>query len=103
MLDACACILQVTERLAVADVVADEREARALQHAFIILGEASKRVSALTRHDHPEIAWGDIAGMRDVLVHAYHRVSLVLLWETAMRDVPALHAALKSLLPTSGA
>ena len=36
-----------------------------------IMGEATKRLSASFRDSHPNIPWRQIAGMRDILIHAY--------------------------------
>jgi uncharacterized protein with HEPN domain len=98
MLNAAGFIVDTTARRTLEDLQRDETLQRAVQHAFIILGEAAKRVAVSTRDAHPGIAWAEVAGMRDVLVHAYHRVSLALLWETALHDVPPLQSALAGLL-----
>lgn len=39
----------------------------------------------------------EITGMRDKLVHDYMGVDLETVWETATRDIPVLHAALRAL------
>jgi uncharacterized protein with HEPN domain len=36
-----------------------------------IIGEATKRLSDRCRQCHPQIPWREMAGMRDVLIHAY--------------------------------
>ncbi len=35
-----------------------------------------------------------MAGLRDILVHAYYKVDTILLWDTVKNDIPKLHKAL---------
>jgi uncharacterized protein with HEPN domain len=55
-----------------------------LQDAVIrcleILGEATKRLSPEFRRLHPDLPWRAMAGMRDVLIHAYDQVDLEEVW-----------------------
>lgn len=41
-----------------------------------VIGEAARNVSAEFRAAHPEILWSKMIGMRNELIHAYHRVRL---------------------------
>lgn len=63
------------------------------------MGEAVKRLSMNFRKAHPEIDWTSIAGLRDVLIHAYDTVDMALVWEIALIDVPKLKRQLEPLLP----
>ena len=71
----------------------------AVQYRLIILGEAAKRLTPRFRETHDHIAWSDVAGLRDVLVHAYHRVDAGQVFRIATRDVPNLLAYIEPLLP----
>lgn len=71
----------------------------AILHQFLVLGEATKRVSDDFKARHPDLPWRQMARMRDRLIHGYHIVNLSLVWETASRDIPALLARLEPLLP----
>jgi uncharacterized protein with HEPN domain len=55
-----------------------------LQDAVIrcleVLGEATKRLSREIRIAHTEIPWRAMAGMRDVLIHAYDQIDLEEVW-----------------------
>lgn len=60
-----------------------------LQDAVIrcleILGEATKRLSPEVRRLHPDLPWRAMAGMRDVLIHAYDQVDLEEVWMAYQR------------------
>ncbi len=71
----------------------------AVQYRLIILGEAAKRLTPGFRESHHDITWSDVAGLRDVLVHAYHRVDAGQVFRIATRDVPNLLAYIEPLLP----
>ncbi|GIW81349.1 MAG: hypothetical protein KatS3mg105_3156 [Gemmatales bacterium] len=64
------------ERYAGRDKVAFERD-ELLQvwflHHLQIIGEAARALPAEVRQLAPEIEWGKIIGMRNVLVHGYSR------------------------------
>lgn len=64
-----------------------------------IVGEAAKQVSPAFRDAHPGIPWRGMAGMRDVLIHAYRNVDLPEVWKVATTAVPDLIAALAPLVP----
>ena len=80
------------------DFEADLKTQSAVQHQLIVLGEAAKRLSGEFRGRHNGVEWREVAGLRDVLTHAYHRVSLLHVWEVATEDVPGLLAYLEPLL-----
>jgi len=62
-----------------------------LQDAVIrcleILGEATKRLSPEFRRLHPDLPLRAMAGMRDVLIHAYDQVDLEEVWMAYQRFV----------------
>jgi uncharacterized protein with HEPN domain len=76
----------------------DLKTQSAVLHQLMILGEATKRLSAETRQETPEIPWSLIAGMRDHLIHGYDDVDLEEVWKTSERDVPLLIAGVERLL-----
>jgi uncharacterized protein with HEPN domain len=48
-----------------------------------LLGEAAKQIPQDVRDSHPDIAWRRIAGLRDVLAHAYFSLEDDTLWQEA--------------------
>jgi len=48
--------------------------------ALEIIGEAVKNIPRELREQHPGIPWKDMAGMRDILAHAYFGVDIETVW-----------------------
>ena len=84
--DACAFV----EGLSQQDFMADPKTQFAVQHRLMIAGEAVKRLSVAFRERHPAVRWTEMAGLRDVLIHSYHRVSVDDVWMMVRDDVPAV-------------
>ena len=57
---------------------------------FEIIGEAAKRVSAGFKSRYSHIPWREMAGMRDILIHAYDHVDLHELWNAIKKSIPDL-------------
>jgi uncharacterized protein with HEPN domain len=55
-----------------------------------IVGEAAKQLPQDFRDEHPTVPWREMTGMRDLLIHAYHRVDLDLVWSTVETSLPPL-------------
>jgi uncharacterized protein with HEPN domain len=66
--------------------VRDRKTYLALSGAFTQMGEAIKTLPAEMTSRHEHIRWAGIAGMRDVLVHHYHRVEIDIIWDTVSGD-----------------
>ena len=74
----------------------------AVVREFEIIGEAAKRVSDGFRDAHPEIPWKRMAGMRDILIHAYDHVDVDEVWYVAQTSVPELIRLIEPLVPAEG-
>ena len=81
-----------------ADLDQDPMLSLALVRLLEIIGEAARGVSAPTRESHPGIAWSQMAGMRDRLIHGYFDVNLDIVWQTVQQDLPPLLAQLEKIL-----
>lgn len=63
-----------------------------------IIGEATKNLSKNLRDKYSQIPWGDIAGMRDRLIHHYFGVDLKAVWTTVKIDIPVLKDEILAIL-----
>src|SRR4030042_1378907 len=62
-----------------------------------IIGEAVKSIPNSFREKYPKIAWKDIAGLRDVLSHAYFGVNLDRVWKIIESELPKLKEELNKI------
>jgi uncharacterized protein with HEPN domain len=69
----------------------------ALLRCLEVMGEATKRLSAGCRASHSEIPWRAMAGLRDVLIHAYDKVDLQEVWQ-AYRQLTGLRQKIAVIL-----
>lgn len=72
-----------------ADLDKDRKLELALTRLLEVVGEAAAQVSAPTRSRH-DLPWTAIVGMRNILVHAYHRVDKDELWRLVTVRLPVL-------------
>ena len=72
----------------------------ALVRLLTVIGEAASRISHEKRAETPGIAWPDVVGMRNRLIHAYDEVDLDVVWDVVQYDLPPLIAALSHILGT---
>lgn len=76
--------------------VSDEKQDQ-ITRRLEIIGEATKNISDEYRHQHPEIPWRKMAGMRDMVIHQYYNVDYRAVWDT-IQLLPDLKNKIEKLL-----
>ena len=80
------------------DLTSDRVTQLALRKLVEVVGEAANRVSSTTQERDPEIAWPQIVGARNRLVHGYDTVSMSILRDIVQNDLPPLVEQLMSIV-----
>lgn len=80
------------------DFLQDMMRQSAIIRQLEVLGEATKRLSPTFRAQYPTIPWQSMAGMRDILIHAYDHVDLFQVWQTVTVAIPDLITQIEPLV-----
>lgn len=91
--------IQVLGKRNATQLSSDMMRSRALVNCFTEIGEAAARVTSEGKRLSTEIAWSEIIGMRNIVVHVYWGIDLAELVRTVRDDLPHLIAVLDKLLP----
>jgi len=91
-------ILRHTKGKTFEQICDDENLYDAIIRRFEIMGEASTKISQVTREKYPELPWREMVGMRNRLIHNYFDVDSKILWDTICNSLPELQMNLKLVL-----
>jgi uncharacterized protein with HEPN domain len=80
------------------DLDQDHVLAAALERFVEVVSEAASKVSESTVESAPRIAWREIVGMRNRLIHGYASVDHDIVWDVVTSDMPELIAEIEGLL-----
>ncbi|MBO0730885.1 MAG: DUF86 domain-containing protein [Acidimicrobiaceae bacterium] len=67
---------------------------RAAKNIVTELAESVSRLPATYRDRHTMVAWRDVAGMRNRVVHNYEEVDFQVVWQTLVHDLPNMRKRL---------
>ena len=76
----------------------DKKTIYAVIRAIEIIGEATKNIPDIIRKKHPNIEWKKIAGMRDIIIHAYFTLDLDLIWEIIQNKLSELKEKIEKVI-----
>jgi len=98
ILEGCRRVAEYTAGMNIDAFRADQRTLDAVVRNLQIVGEAAKHLSDDVRALEPAIEWRKIAGLRDILVHAYFGVDDEIIWDVVQTKLPSLEAAAQRML-----
>ncbi len=65
-----------------------------------IIGEAANYITTETKEEFSDLEWGQIIGMRHILVHEYFGMDFDLIWQVVINDLPVLKAKILAVINT---
>ena len=86
----CAKVMRYTHGLSQDQFLGNELVYDAVLRNLELLGEAAKQIPTEVQQRHPNVPWRRIAGLRDVLAHAYFGLEEDTIWQTIGHSIPAL-------------
>ena len=89
---------EYTEGAAFVDFVKDLKTIDAVVRNLSIIGEAVKNIPDAMKMEYPAIAWHEIIGMRNKVVHEYFSVDEDILWKTIKEDLPIVQKQIQEIL-----
>ena len=63
-----------------------------------IIGEAVKHLPKDVQKKYPAVEWKKIAGLRDILIHAYFGVDHDIVWDVVINKIPRLKEQVSLIL-----
>ncbi len=69
-----------------------------VMYNFIIVGEASNRISDEFKQTHNSVEWHKLRGMRNHLAHSYDEIDYKVVWETIKNDLPQLKKQIQNII-----
>lgn len=98
IVDSCAKVLRYTEGATSEAFFSDERTYDAVMRNLQVIGEATKNIPDQMREKYSEIDWRKIAGLRDIITHAYFQVDNDVIWSVIQQRIQPLQKQIQSLL-----
>ncbi|VXD14869.1 conserved hypothetical protein [Planktothrix serta PCC 8927] len=91
-------VRRYTEGMSFEDFQGDERTYDAVVRNLQIIGEAVKNIPQEIRLKYSEVEWRKIAGLRDILAHAYFSIEDEIIWDIVETKIPPLIIVVERIL-----
>lgn len=63
-----------------------------------IIGDAAKHIPEEVRLKWPHVPWKKMAGMRDIVVHEYFGITLAMVWQVVIQEIPTLKIQIREII-----
>ena len=98
----CSRVIRYCNGLNAEQLEANELVTDAVLRNLELLGEAAKQIPEPVRKRHPDVPWRRIAGLRDVLAHAYYGLEDATIWQIVSKSIPELSLQLNAVALAEG-
>lgn len=66
-----------------------------------VIRDAIRMVPKEIMDGYPDVAWSELWGMRNVVIHQYSSVDLEIVWGTVRNDLPLLKTQMQHILASA--
>jgi uncharacterized protein with HEPN domain len=98
ILEAIRKIKKYTRNLTFEELTKDELVLDGVVRNLEIIGEAVKQIPAEIKNKNPDIEWKKIAGLRDILTHAYFGIDEAIVWDVIKNKIPELKNKISKII-----
>ena len=98
-------IVEASERIAsylkdltYSEFETDQMRIDAVIRNLQIVGEAVKKLPDSIKNGYPNIAWQEIAGLRNRVTHVYFDVDIDIIWDVVQIELPMLKTQIQQIL-----
>ena len=77
---------------------ADQMRIDAVIRNLGIIGEAIKKIPDSIRERYPSVAWHNIVGLRNRVIHVYFNVDMDIIWDAVQSKLPMLKTQIQHIL-----
>jgi len=99
---ACEKVMRYSQGLDLNQFVQDEKTFDAVVRNLEIIGEVAKHIPPEIRARYPDVEWSKLAGLRDIVAHAYFGLDEDILWDVVQNRIPALLDRTRQILAAEG-
>ncbi|MCD4819744.1 MAG: DUF86 domain-containing protein [Candidatus Cloacimonetes bacterium] len=101
ILDSIKKIEKYTSDFTLDEFINDDKTFDAVIRNFEIIGEASQNIPLAIQDKYTNIAWREIKGMRNILIHEYFGVDYKVVYKTIKEFIPILKISIQKILRDS--
>ena len=91
-------IERYTAGMSYEQLTSDELTFDAVVHNLQIIGEAVKNIPPEVRDLYPQVEWRKIAGLRDIIAHAYFTIDDQIVWDIVQNKLSVLHHNIEQIV-----
>jgi uncharacterized protein with HEPN domain len=96
VIDAANAALEYVRGMTIEEFRADRKTQHAVIRCLELIGEAAKNLTPEVKAAIPAIEWRQMGNMRNLMIHRYWEIDLVIVWDTVHNDLPPLISAIEA-------